>query len=121
MGTLARLLRLASLAICLIAVAWFVAFALEQTSKAAAHQQAEVNGVLSPSEAAGQAPSSAPAKKSGLRETIDSAFTALSAPFSGVTAGTSSQWKVHIVDTLLALLIYGLGLGFIARVLRLGV
>ena len=40
---LARILRLASIVICLIAIASFVTFALDQTSSASNKQQAKVN------------------------------------------------------------------------------
>lgn len=113
---------------CLIAVGWFVGFAVEQSKEASAHQQAELNGTstqptpassgASASGASNNAASSA--KKSGLREAIDKAFSTISSPFSGLTSGLSSAWTLHIVDTLLALLIYGFGLGYLARFLRFG-
>lgn len=109
---IARVLRIVSLAMCLIAVGWFVGFAVEQSKNASAHQQAELNGTVSH-------PPPANAKKSGVREAVDSAFSTISSPFSGLTSGMSSTWTLHIVDTLLALLIYGFGLGFLARQLRL--
>jgi hypothetical protein len=117
-GTLIpRLLRLLSLALCLVAVAWFVAFALEQSKGASAHQQAEVNQAAPPGLA--MTPTqTASGNKSGLHEAVDDAFSRISSPFSGLTSGIDSQWTLHAVDTLLALLIYGFGLGFIARVLR---
>lgn len=109
---IARFVRIVSLAMCLIAVGWFVGFAVEQSKAASAHQQAELNGT--PAQ-----PAPAKAKKGGLREAVDSAFSTISSPFSGLTSGMSSAWTLHIVDTLLALLIYGFGLGYLARVLRL--
>lgn len=125
----ARLLRIASAAICLIAVGWFVGFAVEQSKEASAHQQAELNGTGTQQPAS--APSSAgttgskpnatsPTSKSSVREAVDKAFSTISSPFSGLTSGLSSAWTLHIVDTLLALLIYGFGLGYLARFLRFG-
>jgi hypothetical protein len=109
----ARVLRLASIVICGIALASFVTFAVDQTGSASNHQQAEVN------ESAGNAkPStSKPSHKSALHEAIDKAFSTLSSPFSGVTSGSSSQWTIQIVDTLLVLFVYGFGLSFLARLL----
>jgi hypothetical protein len=112
---LARVLRLASLAICLIAVAWFVTFAVQQSSTAAAHQASEVYGASAQSSQT----QPAPAREGGLHKALNSAFKTLSSPFSSVVPASGSQWKIHIVDALLALLVYGLGLGFIARMLRL--
>lgn len=124
----ARLVRILSVALCLIAVGWFVGFAVEQSKNASAHQQAELNGAgpqqpATPSSASAQTAktgASSQAKKSGLREAVDKAFKTISSPFSGLTSGLSSAWTLHIVDTLLALLIYGFGLGYLARLLRFG-
>jgi hypothetical protein len=118
-GLLARILRLVSLAICVIAVAWFATFVLDQTSKASSQQQAEVNAS---GPASDHTTTSAPAAKhnSAIHEAVDKAFSTLSSPFSGVTSGSSSEWTIHIVDTLLVLLVYGFGLGFLARILRVG-
>lgn len=125
---IARIVRVVSAVMCLIAVGWFVGFAVEQSKKASAHQQAELNGTGTQQPAAGQSSTSTTAakanasstKKSGLREAFDKAFSTISSPFSGLTSGLSSAWTLHIVDTLLALLIYGFGLGYLARFLRMG-
>jgi hypothetical protein len=110
---IARVLRLVSIAICAIAVLYFAAFALDQTSSASSRQQAEVNET---------APSSGDPSKtkqqSGLREALDEAFGKLASPFTGVVSSTSA-WTLHIVDTLLVLIVYGFGLGFLARLLKL--
>jgi hypothetical protein len=115
---LARFLRLASLAICLIALASFVTFAVDQTNSASTHQQAVVNEGSPPSSATTTGGSSRSAHKSALHEALDNAFSTLSSPFSAITAGSSSQWTNQVVDTLLVLLVYGFGLGFLARLLR---
>jgi hypothetical protein len=117
LGTLARLLRLASIVICLIAAAYFLAFALDQTGGASSHQQAEINSLPG---AADLKTNTAATKESGPHEAIDKVFLKLSSPFSGVTSGASNEWVIHIVNTLLVLLIYGFGLAFVARVIRLG-
>ncbi len=114
-GTLTRALRIASLVSCLIAVAWFVTFAVQQSGTAAAHQASEIY----PGPAQSSQTQPAPAKEGELRKTINSAFKTLSSPFSSLASGWSSQWKIHIVDTLLALLVYGFGVGFIVRMLRM--
>jgi hypothetical protein len=120
MDMLARLLRLASLVICLIAVAYFLTFVLNQTSTASNHQQAEVNAAGPASAQTTTSSSSSEEHESAFHEAVDEAFSKLASPFSGITAGSSSQWTIHIVDTLLVLLVYGFGLGFIARLLRIG-
>ena len=114
---LARILRLASIVICLIALASFVTFAVDEAGKGSSHQQAEVNEAAPAGTATTAAKASSESKKSGLHEAIDKAFSTLSSPFSGITAGSTSQWTIHIVDTLLVLLVYGFGLSFLARLL----
>jgi len=113
-----RLLRLASIAVCAIAIVWFAVFALDQTSSASSHQQAEVNGTAP--EPAGSASGSREGRKSAVHEALDKAFSALSSPFSGIAPSSSGQWTTHVVNTLLVLLVYGFGLGFLARLLKLG-
>jgi hypothetical protein len=112
---LARLLRLASIAICLIAIASFVTFAVDQAGKGSSHQQAEVNEAA-PSATVTSARSQS-GHESALHEAIDKAFSQLASPFSGITSGSNSQWTIQIVDTLLVLLVYGFGLSFVARLL----
>jgi hypothetical protein len=109
-------LRLVSIAICLIAIAYFFAFAMDQSSDASNHQQAEVHA------AEGGAPSDeAPKKESSVHKDIDKAFSTFASPFSGIVSGSKSQWTIHIVNTLVVLLVYGFGLGFVARLLRIGI
>jgi hypothetical protein len=110
-----RVLRLASLAACAIAVLYFLAFTLDQTDSASSHQQAELSEAPPPG-----GDSTQPAKsQSGLHEALDETFGKLASPFSGVVSDTSSAWTLHIVDTLLVLLVYGFGLGFLSRLLKL--
>jgi hypothetical protein len=112
---LARILRLVSIAICLIAIASFITFAVDQAGNGSSHQQAEVNEAA-PTGSVTTGGSSKSGHNSGLREALDKAFSALASPFSGVTSG-SGQWTIQIVDTLLVLLVYGFGLSFLARLL----
>jgi hypothetical protein len=107
-------LRLASVTICLIVIASFVIFAVNQTKSASTHQQA----VLAENGTASQ-----PASKheGGLHRTIDDVSAELTSPFAGIVSGSSSEWTTRTVKLLLALLIYGFGLGYLARVVRVRV
>lgn len=116
---IARILRLASIVICAIAVLYFAAFALDQSSSASTHQQAEVNAAGPPG-TTGESAGTQTKRESGVHEAIDEAFDKLASPFSGVLSSGSDAWTIHIVDTLLVLLVYGFGLAFIARLLKLG-
>jgi len=44
MSSLARVVKLASIALCLVVIASFALFVVNRTSDASAHQQREVNG-----------------------------------------------------------------------------
>ena len=50
-----------------------------------------------------------------VREAIDDANDVLLAPFAPIAEDSSSKWGRRTVPALLALLVYGLGLGFLAR------
>jgi hypothetical protein len=53
-----------------------------------------------------------------VRNAIEEASEWLTSPFAGVTSGSHSTWAIHAVDLLLALLVYGFCVGFLARTLR---
>lgn len=124
LSSLAGALRLASVLTCLIVIASFALFVVNQTGSASAHQQEELNGETTVSTAQSTQGAAAPAhtqkhaEKSSLRTTIDDASKAITSPFSGVTAGWSSQWMIRGINLLLALVVYGFGLGFLARMIR---
>ena len=113
LGVLAKLIRLASVVICLIVIVSFILFAVNQT-KSASGQQREALGESSATVHNGNSPTG---KKSSVHKTIDEASSKLTAPFSGIVTN-SSEWAKRSVELVLALLVYGFGLGYIARVLR---
>jgi hypothetical protein len=115
-STFVKLLRLASLVICAIVIASFATFAVQQTKSASGHQQAELNGEATPGSA-----TKAPAGEGSVHKTLDEAFDELTSPFAGLVSGSSSEWAIRGVKLLLALLVYGFGLSYLARVLRVRV
>ena len=117
---IAKVLNLASLLCCLVVAASFLIFALDQTSNASATQQSQIaNGSPAAPAAANQShtPSTA-AKQSGVHRTIDDIAGEVTSPFSGITSGWSSEWVVRGVDLLLTLALYGLGLSYLAKMIR---
>lgn len=115
-SSIAGLLLLASRIVCLIVIAAFVVFVVDQTGSASAHQQNEISQ--------GSAPTpntSSPEHESTLHRTLNEASDALTSPFAGVVSGSNSQWTVHIVRTVLALLVYGFGVAFLVRFIRVRV
>ena len=111
-SSIVRLIRLASLVICAIVVASFAIFAFEQTKTASKHQTEEVTGGVS------QTVGKTLAHESSVHKAIDEAAQKLTSPFAGVVS-SSSEWVTRGVKLLLALLVYGLGVGFLARALRM--
>lgn len=110
---LAALLRWVSRIVCLIVVVSFAIFVVGQTSTASTHQQNELNETTPTT--------TQPVHKSALHSAIDEASGQLTSPFASITAHSSSQWLVRGEGTLMALLVYGIGLGYVARMLRVRV
>ena len=124
LSSFAGLLRVASMVICLTVLASFAIFAFDQTSSASTHQQEELNGAAptaATSSGVAGSSGSAPAHKGAVHSAIDDASNTLTSPFSGITSGSSSQWATHGVNLLLSLVVYGFGLGFLARTIRVRV
>jgi hypothetical protein len=113
-----RLLRFASIAICLIVIASFAVFAIDQTKNASGEQQAQLNSEVPGAKAV---PKPAKTKENSVHKLLDEASNELTSPFAGVVSGSKSEWTIRGVKLLLALIVYGFGLGFIARVLRVRV
>jgi hypothetical protein len=107
-----KLLRIASFVICLIVIASFTIFAVGQTKSASAHQQAEISETSTKTGAS---------HESSLHKRIDEASDQLTSPFAGIVSSSSGEWAVRGVNLLLALVVYGFGLGYLARVLRVRV
>ena len=113
-----RVLRFAAVACSLLVVAGWGWFAIDQTSAASKTTQAEIAG-----DAASQDPSPDPDTErdrekvnSKVHEWVDDANDVLLKPFACIADGSSSKWVRRTVPALLALLVYGFGLGMLARV-----
>ena len=105
-----RLLVLVSIACCGLVLASFALFARNQLAGASKHQQTEIvagNQVTSESVTGNRA-------KGQPGKFIDGAASELTSPFRALIK-TNNVWVLEIVPTLLALLVYGVGLGYLAR------
>jgi len=111
----ARLLRLASFVICAIVIASFATFAVQQTKTASGHQQEALPGATK------HAAPTTPAPEGSVHKALDEASDELTSPFAGLVSGSSSEWAIRGVKLLLALIVYGFGLSYLARVLRVRV
>jgi hypothetical protein len=91
----------------------FVMFAADQAAGASHHQQAELTGGPSSNSS-----SSAPTSQRGQPgRFIDDAADTLTAPFASIVE-SKNAWVDHGVPTLLGLIVYGVGLGYLARFSR---
>ena len=111
---LERPLRYLAIALSLVVAAGFVLFALEDIDRASADSRSRIAGyeATNPSAASER---ERERRHGGVREAIDDANDVLLAPFAGVSDGAESRWARRGVPTLLGLLTYGVGLGFLAR------
>jgi hypothetical protein len=115
------LIRFVAIAISLVVVLGFALFAIDETDKGSKAQQAKLERELNGATTAPVAPD---AKVEAVREhnngavheTIDDANDVLLAPFVDLV-NSDSAWVNHGIPALLALLIYGVGLGFLANML----
>jgi len=113
LGLLAKLIRVASIVICLIVTLAFIVFAVNQTKSASGEQREE----LGETPAAVHGAHATASKESSLHKALDEASNKLTSPFSGIVT-SSSEWAKEAFDLVVALLVYGFGLGYLARVLR---
>ena len=103
-------LRTVAVVASLIVATGFLLFAVDELSGASARQQSAIAQADEPAR-------TAPASHTGLRGAIDQADQQLLKPFTGIVP-SSSAWVERGIPTLLALLVYGMGLGFLARYVR---
>jgi len=117
MGSAVRLLRSASLIVCLIVAASFLLFVVDQTKSASGHQQEKLAQAGPP----GTSSSGSSANHEGsIRSTLTEVSNDLTAPFAGL-ASSSSEWADRGIRLVLALLVYGVGIGYIVRVVQVRV
>ena len=81
--------------ICLIVIASFVVFAVDQTKTASTHQQEQLAGGPPATTTGPSAPNAAggkgPAHEGGVHKVIDEASGKLTSPFSGIVSGISTS------------------------------
>ena len=110
-----RIVSICSIVCCGLVLASFSVFAFGQANGASKSQVAQLqeNGSKW---SGGPQPSSRPVAQP--RRFIDGADRLLTSPFRSFFQ-SESQWSARIATTLLALLLYGLGLGYLGRYARL--
>jgi hypothetical protein len=104
--------------VCLVVAASFLTFAVEQTKSASGRQQEQL--AATPAESTAAIEANKTGHEGGLHKALDEAASELTSPFASVVSG-SSEWATRGIKLVLALLVYGFGLGYLARVLRVRV
>jgi hypothetical protein len=114
------LIRFVAIAISVVVVLGFALFAIDETDKGSKAQQAKLERELGTTHdpIAPSADQEAARERTHgkVRETIDDANDVLLRPFVDLV-DSKSAWVNHGIPALLALLIYGFGLGLLANLL----
>jgi len=111
---LERPLRYLAIALSLIVAIGFTLFALEDIDRASAATEHRINNSM----AASPTPAGERERErrhGDVRELIDDANDVLLSPFAGLTENSDSRWVQRGVPALLGLLVYGFGVGYLAR------
>ncbi len=105
-----RALVVTAFVCCGLVAASFALFARDQLAGASQHQQSEL------ASSAPTTPGVNPIHHSGSqpRRFIDGADRALTAPFRSIVQ-SDNQWVLHTLPTIFAFIVYGVGLGYLAR------
>jgi hypothetical protein len=110
-------IRFVAIAISVVVVLGFAMFAIDEADKGSKTQQAKLERELGTTVDPDTRQEAAREADHGpVREAIDDANDVLLKPFADLVDSDSS-WVSHGVPALLALLIYGLGLGMLANML----
>jgi hypothetical protein len=123
MGSLVRLVAIVASGLVLLGFAYF---ATDEMSRGSEHQQNalanELAGIEDPAPIAPSNELEAEREKINgpMREVVEDANDLLLGPFTDLVEGSNDRWVRHGVPALLALLLYGLGLGMLANMLPKG-
>jgi hypothetical protein len=113
-------LRLASVLLCAFALIGFALFAIDETKAASSDSASEVAG-RDAGVAVDPSPEDERARERAngtLREAIDDVNDVTLAPFAGIVGDDADRWVRRGVPLVLALALYGVGLGMLARFSR---
>ena len=109
-----RVLHYVAIALSLVIAISFSLFALQDIDRASKSSEHRIAGYEA------TAPTAAGERERERRhgqprEIIDDVNDVLLAPFAGVTENETSRWAQRGVPAMLGLLVYGFGLGYLAR------
>ena len=113
---MAGLLRVLALGACAIVALGFTMFAADEAARGSAAQQSKVADELGTAAPEAATERLREREHGDVREAIDDANDVLLAPFAGLVT-SENAWLERGVPTLLALLVYGVGLLTLANFL----
>jgi len=114
---LERLLRTFSVAASLLVIVGWGLFAVDESRSATNQTAAEIEGSRA-APSADPSPEQERARErvhSRPREVVDDANDVLLSPFASLSQNAHSRWIRRTVPAAVALLLYGVGVGFLAR------
>jgi hypothetical protein len=111
---MASLVRLVAVVASAIVIFSFLAFATAEAGHGSQAQVDKLGGSLDGPAPAANTERERERRHGAIRESIDDANDVLLKPFAGVVH-SSDAWVERIVPGVLALLVYGLGLGILAN------
>lgn len=113
-----RALRFAAVACSLLVIAGWGWFAIDQADTASKNTQAEISGQIAQTTVNPDPDQEHEREQvnSKPHEAVDDVNDVLLKPFASVSEDSSSKWVRRSVPALLALVVYGFGLGILARV-----
>ena len=113
---MAALLRIVAIVACAIVAIGFFAFANDEATQGSSKQVQRIQQAMDDPAPSANEEQLRQRRHGKVRETIDDANDVLLKPFAGIV-GSNDPWVTRIVPTVLALLVYGLGLTLLANLL----
>jgi hypothetical protein len=119
MGSLIRLVAIISSGLVLFGFAYFATDEMSRGSQTQQNELARQIDYIDPAPIAPSPEQEADREKVNgpVREFVEDANDLLLGPFTGLVEDADDRWVTHGVPALLALLLYGLGLGMLANML----
>jgi hypothetical protein len=113
---MAALIRIVAIVACAIVAFGFFAFASDEATQGSSKQVNRVQQAMDDPAPTANEEQLRERRHGKVRETIDDANDVLLKPFAGIV-DSKDAWVTRIVPTVLALLVYGLGLTLLANML----
>jgi uncharacterized BrkB/YihY/UPF0761 family membrane protein len=113
---MAALIRIVAIVACVIVAFGFFAFANDEASQGSSNQVQRIQQAMDDPSPSASEEQLRQRRHGKVRETIDDANDVLLKPFAGIVH-SNDAWVTRIVPTVLALLVYGLGLTLLANMI----